>query len=497
MPSTRLIIQEILCVLFFLAIFTWLAGYYVVISQSLPASGYGDVTKKLNIAAIFFDQTWSIALSYLPQLVSPLASNNFLGMGIILGLIFIALLIISKKYGPSMAVKKRRGLIFCMFICVFVAMTNNIHIGNLHLYIPLPEEALNVLGVVRGSTRFFWPAYYLIIYIFLFIIIKQFTTKHSRIILTLLLCIQLFDISHGFLSKRNSVFLNSAPSFDSPLQDPFWKKAGVIYNSLYLVPELRERTSFEIFGTFALRNNMKTNSALIARVDLAKVTSSNQVFDHAVTSGSYEPRSLYIIDDDLVLAVSKNLNSGRDLFARIDGFNVVAPGWLSCADCPVVSPQSVIKRVTPPPAKIGSEFLFGKGDLGASYLYGVGQFERIGWGWAYPEKWGTWSEGRQAKLFIPYPENVIPKSLTLTMKALISKTQSSQRVEIWINNQLQQTATLNKSDGNVVFISLPISARNFALIDLHFPDAISPQELGIGNDTRKLAIGLESAVLRD
>ena len=89
-----------------------------------------------------------------------------------------------------------------------------------------------------------------------------------------------------------------------------------------------------------------------------------------------------------------------------------------------------------------------------------------------------------------------PKTLTLDLRAFIQSKHPSQLVNININGIPQKTVTLSKSEHNQVELVIPPSAYGKEWINLSFnlPQAISPKELGMGEDTRKLGIGLKSAV---
>jgi hypothetical protein len=114
-------------------------------------------------------------------------------------------------------------------------------------------------------------------------------------------------------------------------------------------------------------------------------------------------------------------------------------------------------------------------------------------GWAYPESWGAWSIADKATLSLPKPESN-SKSLVLETRALVSNQHPEQLVKVFINSQMRTSALLSKEDGNQIMI--PLEAVDFSgerlLIDLQLPNLVSPAALGIGQDERKLALGLKS-----
>lgn len=123
-------------------------------------------------------------------------------------------------------------------------------------------------------------------------------------------------------------------------------------------------------------------------------------------------------------------------------------------------------------------------------------------GWSQPEDWGTWSDGPKATLEIELAE---PHSGDLDLEIIFrhfvaSKTQS-RRVEISVNGTKTDIWMLDPSKQEWlkrVRIQKKIwDARRPAEITFFFSDLKSPVELGIGKDTRRLAIGLKTLTIRD
>jgi hypothetical protein len=84
------------------------------------------------------------------------------------------------------------------------------------------------------------------------------------------------------------------------------------------------------------------------------------------------------------------------------------------------------------------------------------------------------------------------------MRAFINPQHPKQQVNISINGVPQKSVTFSNADNNPIELAIPPNSYGKEWINLSFslPLAISPKELGMGEDTRKLAIGLKSAVFR-
>ena len=89
---------------------------------------------------------------------------------------------------------------------------------------------------------------------------------------------------------------------------------------------------------------MGTNAVYTARIDKEKLMDAQEAAMERVKSGSYEPDTFYVLDENLLALVASNLRDD-DVLAKVDGFYVVAPGWRSCKDCPELDSEIVLKGV--------------------------------------------------------------------------------------------------------------------------------------------------------
>ena len=141
-----------------------------------------------------------------------------------------------------------------------------------------------------------------------------------------------------------------------------------------------------------------------------------------------------------------------------------------------------------PGPKLHSAVLFAPYQQGSYYL--------INSSWQEPENWGVWSKGRQSSLHIPSPENA--SSLSFNLRALVNDKHPNQLIEVYVKNRLIKSVALTKDSGNV--IEIPIEKNdlhsNFLDIDFKFKNPIRPSDLGINEDDRTLAIGLESMMVK-
>jgi hypothetical protein len=322
-------------------------------------------------------------------------------------------------------------------------------------------------------------------------------------ILSIGLVIQVIDSAPGWVHKRQFLEqgykVNNSNRLKTPLISPIWEEAASRYKKIITIKPLPNRgvipDQWAPFADLAARHHLVTNSVYLARYDETKLIAANAKYEAAIASGNYDPEALYIIDDERVMPVLMHLDSKKDLFAKIDGFNVLAPGWVACSTCAQPPKEDLITK-TYPKITMGESIGFGKEQIGTPFLIGIDQRQIKGWGWAYPESWGVWSEGPKVKVVLPIPEGR-PKTLIMDFRAFITPTHPKQLAEVLVNNQPVQTVIFTKDQGNQLIINIPQNNNlGFIAVELRLPDAKSPKDLGIGEDIRPLGVGLVKAEFR-
>lgn len=165
---------------------------------------------------------------------------------------------------------------------------------------------------------------------------------------------------------------------------------------------------------------------------------------------------------------------------------------------PVAPSQTSIEKI--PNIQLGQVIPFGKDQIGSHYLINVAGFSKEGWGWTYPEAWGAWSEGSKAKIVMPLPQNTTKQSLVLQLelRALLSPKHPKQSMTILVDGYPTIVTALAKGDQNKIDIPLKYLApkQEYVTLEFQLPDAITPKAIGLGDDSRQLAIGIVSATFK-
>jgi hypothetical protein len=112
-------------------------------------------------------------------------------------------------------------------------------------------------------------------------------------------------------------------------------------------------------------------------------------------------------------------------------------------------------------------------------------------GWSAPEDWGTWSDGEfhfieaQLEDFDNWSGVVATLHLTAYLPAGIT----FQRARIFQAGKLVAETTFVKEGPTTTAVAVEVQSPTFKVL-IETPDAVSPVELGHGEDSRKLGIGL-------
>jgi len=488
--SYKKVIYELLIVSLFLFVFFWQAGYLAISTGSAVAEElYGYWT--LDPLALFGSRSWSYLL---PDIVSANHSiDNFIFFG--LGVIAIIILVLVKftlapKKRALPPVKKHLFLLLCFACLTIFALSHNIHIGPLRFSYELPENLLHLASTFRWSGKLFWPVYYGLIFSFFYLLIKLYSEKMVIVIMSLALFIQIVDTSAGWLPRRQILNQQLGSQYGSPLLDPFWEIAAKKYKRVQLMPlEYGPRQShWGVFAPYAAIHHMGTDSVYIARPDAGKIQRNNSKLEKALFESHLDPDTLYILDNRVVTSVIANINRSRDLLARIDNINVLAPSWI--ADSNEVNSLQVraIGALLFQPA-LNQKIEFSEN--------GNGKF-LTGWGWAPPENWGAWADAPTSSLTLMLPVGIKNNAfLEINARALISNNYPSQRVVIKVGGHEVGEFSLSKAEGNLISLPITKPENQFITVEFRYLDRVRPKDLGMGADRRQLSIGIVSAAFKN
>ncbi|MBU3584108.1 hypothetical protein ICN41_08935 [Polynucleobacter sp. 15G-AUS-farblos] len=456
----------------------WLTGYLLPSSGDLKAEGYG--VYKLHLASLFDSNGWSYLLNDLPNGFDAGEGFAFLGLGVLVLLPATIFIFFRHANQISNIAKRFPFLLLTLVILCLFALSNSISLSNWTFQYDLPNQVISLASILRSSGRMFWPVFYIIYFVILFLVIRYLPRFAIPLICTALL-IQIIDTSSGWLPNRKVLKTASLHAPIETLKNPLWKDLANCYTQVLRYPIGNSLADWSIIADYAQKHQLATNSVFMARIE-GKIPKANQALLFALKEGRLNPNAFYIIGDKELLPLLEIAQNLGYQIGRIDGYNVLLPTPITCANPVIFPPEIVISEKTIAP-HLREKIYFSRTSQGAfSYLLS---------GWAYPEAWGTWSEGGVAKLILPMP---VQKTTTLRLEfnTFIESAHPSQKIEVYSGNTLLKQDHFRKAGINQINIPIPGDLTNQHRLELllKFPNNISPKALGIGDDTRNLAIGL-------
>jgi hypothetical protein len=488
------------CSLGFLALLgcAYLAGYFVISGGSMAGAGYTE--GGFNILSFFNSNGWSYLLAPIPHPPSQYDRFNYLGLGNILLCGWALILFLKHPRHHYQSLLSYRWLFLALILLFVIALSNRVAFGPWFIDIPLPSWLYYTLSIVRTPNRLMWSAFYILIFFCLILIVCHGKSNKTAIGLIVIALLQIADTSAGWLQIRKTIARwSQLDPNHQVLSNSFWQAAAQQYQDVRVFPLQTGQLQlhWHTFAPYAAKHHLSTSAVYLARpANTNAVHQANAHFEAQKKSGNYDPNTLYILEKwkyypHLQLPI---INPKNDLLAMIDGYIVLAPNWKSCSQCPAINPQLELPGVISSPP-VGEPILFSK--------EGNGWQDFVIHGFAHPEAWGAWSEGSRAKIVLPLPDlarnegkaaNANATAIVLKLNALLSSKKSEQIIRLRINQGSWQTFVLRQSKGNELVLPLPQLTAQQTHLDLEWEieNPQSPKDLGISDDTRKIAVGLES-----
>ena len=318
----------------------WQAGLFMV-GKGIVAAGFGIF--RMNVASLIDPSGWSYVMKDLPQARGDYEGFNYLGLGGIL--LLLAALPALKRALPAIRARRQYWplLLFLAGLTLF-AISNNIGLGSYDFSIPLSQEWLDRANLLRGCGRMFWPVFYVIFWILVRTLFKQYRTAHATWMLFVAVMVQAVDTSAGWLPIRQSM-RPIGSTWPSPLKSAFWAQVPSTYQEIRIVPPGNREKNYEVFAYFAGSHGMSTDAFYAARIDAQKLRQAKKDASAAVTKGRYSPGALYVLQKRHEAPARRKLHDA-DFLGWVDGFLILAPNWGCRAAC-LPAPQSAIADCSP------------------------------------------------------------------------------------------------------------------------------------------------------
>ncbi|WP_219095190.1 DUF6311 domain-containing protein [Pseudomonas sp. UMAB-40] len=480
----RTALIELALLFLLVSVCCWQAGYFSV-GDGTVSAGFG--LYRMNLLAPIDANGWSLVLPNLPEGSGDYEGFNYLGAGLLLLAICAGVVLFRRTTGVGNTLRGLPVLLLTLIGLTLFALSNDIGVGRFGFHYWLPERFVDRANIFRASGRMFWPVFYAIVLVVIYLVVRGHRPRVAACLLALAMCVQVVDTQDGWAGLRQNRMMAKASQWSTPLRDPFWASAALHYAKVRSLQPQNQSDTWQPIANYAASQGLKTDTAYLGRMSSKALERARQNAARMLQTGQYEPDSLYILDEKSMLEAVKSVRSDTDLLARIDGLVVLAPGWKQCAQCLAMedggrSMQSV------PLIRQGQQQLF-------NY-----RTSSLANGWSPPETWGTWSEGAEAEILL----RVSPKAQSIAIEALafVQPNHESQTMVFTINGVQALSTRLTRLQGNHIEIPLTpaihdaIARDSMMRIHVQLPDAISPKQLGLGDDQRVMGLGLKSLTVQ-
>ena len=339
-------VMQILVIGITIALCLWQTGYFVSSGTPIQAEGFGHY--KLNALSLFDAGRFSYVLKAIPHPEDLEEGFAFLGLGLLSLLvmwIFTKVKSLFSKHAQTLRdtqaaaspqeISIGPALLFCLLIFTIFALSNQISIGPWTWSYPLPEALLELAGVLRSSGRFFWPAYYFVVFILLRWLVYHFSHKSTVLILGLCLALQIIDTSAGWLPLRNTFSQLSTEQAPLRLSGSFWDEAGIRYQKVVVWPLRSSQTQehWQSLSQFASKHHMQTNAVYLGRrADPEQVKKSNQEMLKILESSQLAPNTLYVLTNNSSHQawISQHTFSPETCIYQTQELIVIGANWPHC-----------------------------------------------------------------------------------------------------------------------------------------------------------------------
>jgi hypothetical protein len=323
------------------SIIMWTAGAFTL-GSGLEAPGYG--TYRANLFALFDGRNWSYFWPALPKTSTEVAGTNFCGTGLLLVYLVAILLLLLRRVRLQRS-SKYAPLILVLAGMFLFALTNKVSAGPFLLELPLDDRLMQIASLLRASERFLWPITYAVSVLAIIVVAQGLRPLACSIVVVVAAGLQVADTGYGWRNMRTRFEMN-APIWTTPLTSEFWKFASIGKKSIRRIPTGNALPQYDVIAYYALTHSLVTDSVYQSRMDADKLATVNAAGIRAITTGQYEPDVLYVVSSELV-ALAKHSLKLDDVLVAVDGFFVVAPGWLECQPC-VSVPVRIVASGRPP-----------------------------------------------------------------------------------------------------------------------------------------------------
>ena len=256
---------------------------------------------------------------------------QYLGTGIILGLVFTALLF--RRLSKRLNLKSIAPLVVSVFALFVFALSNRISFSGYELTYWWPQQLHELREVFRASSRFGWPLYYLLILMIFGFFLYRFSYSKKVMFAIAVLLVSVLDAGDGILKIRDDLSANNR--YVSTVQNQKWVDLAKSKDRIHIYPNFDLDSGlgadsdypwvdrwFDL-AKFAVANDLSTNFGGTPRPISVFVSIENLRMEKEFASGNLDSKTIYVIGDT---EYWQNLRSELIDVAegfQLDGLNVI------------------------------------------------------------------------------------------------------------------------------------------------------------------------------
>jgi len=301
----------------FVCLIPWLLVVYLLgaFYGSTQSAGTGLGNYSANILSLVMDQSWGGVHWSRFLRPSVLATGGqyegfaYLGLGMIL-LVFLALVAIVKKAFNSGVLAlfrhriDRKVVLGTILVVVFfvIALSPRVTFGSHTLFTyHLPTALSNLWSIFRCSGRFMWVPGYVIMFVALWAVSREYRRVGAAIVAFCLL-LQVGDIYRPILTLGQEVQVISSPL--QPLSQT-WDQIGSRFKHIDFLMDPGANTGFFFpFGVLAYRFHITTSNYYVSRPESTTIAEYRDAAFQSLENGLVDNSTVYILDPGQVFELT-------------------------------------------------------------------------------------------------------------------------------------------------------------------------------------------------
>ncbi len=392
---------------------------------------------------------------------------QYLGLGVLLMIVLCDFLL-----GPREKVgvlKRNAGIAFVCVSLTLFALSTKVYAGHELLLSIGPD---NPLVQFRTSGRFFWPVAYVLVIGGVVLLSRRLSTRTAWVVLTIVAVMQFVDTSRMRRRVRHELRTPETWVLDAKDLRPLLAE----HSSLSVWPKFacgadHAAPPFQELGLLASEIALPVDTSYVGR------STSSEPCENPALPIHVNPGNLVVLLPPRGPAMSLSVEDWRDRCKQIGVVVACSQQLQGRSDLPVpVAPEVAANQ-------------------NLSTAFGGEGLPALGFGWSVPEAWGIWSDGPVARMLLQTstPPDV-PLLLTLRAHALVPRAAKAQKIAVWVDGKFDTVWDITEGQDRDYSAQIPprTAGQGPINVELRIENPVTPRQMGLGNDDRRLAVGLVS-----